>query len=612
MDRNNIIGISLIFVILIGWYFWMGKQREQYLKSLPPTPDTLVTSPTIDTFTAPINLNPEDSASRLIAEKQFGDWASSAIGTTQLSTLENEVFKVTFSNQGGRITQVELKNYDKEYMVNKKDRAKTKVLLLEDSKNQYTYQIPGSNSIIQTSDLFFQSQVNDRDITFQALSARGEKITLKYSLGANNYLIKHELRLDGFARAANENILLRWDNYMDKLEINENFEKYYSTMYFKSADEDPDYCSCRANDQKSFENNPLKWVSSSNQFFNTSIIAEQPFKGGELATVMMEATAPDLKQTSARLILNPISQQGGLSVPMTMYVGPNDFNNLRALGVNLEDIIPFGRSLFGTINRWIIRPLFDFLASFIGSKGIVILILTLIVKLLLYPFSYKTLASQAKMSALKPQMAVIREKYKDDQQTQQMETMKLYREFGVNPLGGCLPTLLQMPIWFALYRFFPASIEFRQASFLWAHDLSSFDVFFRLPFELPFGIGSHISLLTLLWTASTLAYTYYNSKMMDMSAVNPAFQWMQYLMPVMFMVYFNSYASGLTLYLLFSNLLNIAQTVGSQKFLFDTDKILLKLEENKKKPKKKGGFQERLEAALKEQQRIQQERQKKK
>ncbi len=610
MDRNNLIGISLIFLILIGWYYWMGKQREQYVQTQPLTADT-VTIPAIKSIPGDTNITNFDSISLLRATKTYGDWAGATIGSEETSMLENSVFKITFSNKGGRISQVELKDYDKEYMATQRERAKTKVLLLEDTKNRFNYQIPSSSGLINTSDLYFSPQIDGQDIVFSAQNSQGEKVRIKYSINPDNYLIKHELRLDGFARAANETIELQWDNYLDKLEINENFEKYYSTMYFKSADDDPDYCSCRSNDQKSFEN-PLKWVSSSNQFFNTSLIAENNFKGGELTTVMMDEQAHDLKQTTARLVLNPVSEQGGWKVPIAMYVGPNDFNNLRTLGVNLEDIIPFGRSIFGTINRWIIRPLFDFLASFIGSKGIVILILTLIVKLLLYPFSYKTLASQAKMSALKPQMAIIREKHKDDQQTQQMETMKLYREFGVNPLGGCLPTLLQMPIWFALYRFFPASIEFRQASFLWAHDLSSFDVFFRLPFELPFAIGSHISLLTVLWTASTLAYTYYNSKMMDMSTVNPAFQWMQYLMPVMFMVYFNSYASGLTLYLLFSNLLNIVQTVGSQKFLFDSDKILLKLEENKKKPKKKGGFQERLETALKEQQRIQQERQKKK
>jgi YidC/Oxa1 family membrane protein insertase len=279
----------------------------------------------------------------------------------------------------------------------------------------------------------------------------------------------------------------------------------------------------------------------------------------------------------------------------------------------MEDIVPFGWSIFGTINRWVIRPIFSFLSNLIGSKGIVILLLTLIVKSLVYPLTYKMLYSQSKMSALKPQLAKLKDKFKDDAQKVQMETMKIYREYGVNPAGGCFPMVLQMPIWFALYRFFPASIEFRQAPFLWANDLSSYDVFFRLPFSIPF-LGDHLSLFTFLWAVSMLVYTYYNSKMMDMGSMAsmPMMKYMQYLMPLMFVFFFNSYASGLTCYLLFSNLLNIGQTLVTKNYLIDNEKILVELDANKKKPKKKGGFQDRLQKALQEQQKVAAERAKKK
>jgi YidC/Oxa1 family membrane protein insertase len=348
-------------------------------------------------------------------------------------------------------------------------------------------------------------------------------------------------------------------------------------------------------------NQPIKWVSHSNQIFNSALIANESFGGGVFQTTMLTDSSENLKITSSVMGLplkgtNPTSE-------MTMYVGPNDFELLRHYHVNLEDVIPFGRSIFGTINRWVIRPTFNFLFSFIGSKGIVILLLTLLVKLALFPLSYKMLGSQAKMSALKPKLSHLKEKHKDDMQAQQMESMKIYREYGVNPLGGCFPVVLQMPVWFALYRFFPASIEFRQASFLWATDLSSYDVFTYLPWNIPF-YGDHISLLTLLWALSTIAYTYYNMQNMDMSNMNPALKYMQYFMPVMFLVFFNSYASGLTLYLLYSNLLNIAQTIGARRFLFDEDKIMERLNVNKAKPKKTGGFQARLEQAMKEQQRL--------
>jgi YidC/Oxa1 family membrane protein insertase len=207
-------------------------------------------------------------------------------------------------------------------------------------------------------------------------------------------------------------------------------------------------------------------------------------------------------------------------------------------------------------------------------------------------------------------MEGVKEKYKDDQQQQQMETMKMYREFGVNPLGGCMPMVLQMPIWFALYRFFPASIEFRQAGFLWANDLSSYDIFWKLPFEIPFGFGAHISLFTLLWAITTLIYTYYNTRHMDMGA-NPAMKYMQYIMPIMFMGFFNSFAAGLTCYLLFSNLINITQTIVTKNYIIDNEKINRELEAYKQKPKKKKGFQQRLEKALKEQQAIQEQQKKK-
>jgi YidC/Oxa1 family membrane protein insertase len=292
-----------------------------------------------------------------------------------------------------------------------------------------------------------------------------------------------------------------------------------------------------------------------------------------------------------------------------MYIGPNEYKRLEGLATDIEEIIPFGSSIFGTINRWAIRPFFDFLSSFIGSKGIVIIALIFLIKMLLYPLMYKTLYSQAKMGALKPEIDQIKAKNKDDNQKQQVETMKLYQEYGVSPLGGCLPMLLQAPIWYALFRFFPASITFRQEPFLWATDLSSYDVLFNLGFEIPF-FGSHVSLFTLLWAISTVAYTYYSMQNVDMSA-NPAMKYVQYFMPIMFLAFFNNYASGLTCYMFFSNMINILQTVVTKKYIFDEDKIRKELLAEKAKPKKKGGFQAKLEEAMKQQQALQEQRKKK-
>jgi len=296
------------------------------------------------------------------------------------------------------------------------------------------------------------------------------------------------------------------------------------------------------------------------------------------------------------------------SFAMHIYAGPNEFERLYSRGIGLEDVIPYGWNIFGTINRWVIRPLFTWLSNFFASKGLVIFILTLIVKLALYPLTYRMLHSQSKMSALKPEIEKMKARFKDDSQKIQMETMKLYREFGVNPLGSCLPMVLQLPIWFALYRFFPAAIDFRQQGFLWASDLSSYDEFIRLAFTIPFGFGSHISLFTVLWAFTTLIYTYYNSRHMDFGS-QPAMKYMQYLMPLFFLGFFNSYASGLTAYLLFSNIINITQTIVTKNYIIDQKKIKAAMDIYSKKPKKKkkGGFQERLQNALEEQRKVQEQ-----
>jgi YidC/Oxa1 family membrane protein insertase len=297
---------------------------------------------------------------------------------------------------------------------------------------------------------------------------------------------------------------------------------------------------------------------------------------------------------------------------MMIYTGPNEFNRLRSYHSSLEDIIPFGASLFGAINRWVIHPILDLLSMLVGNKGVVILMLTLLVKLLVYPLTYRMVLSQSKMAALKPRLDELKKKFGDDQQAMSMETMKLYSEFKVNPLGGCLPIFLQMPIWFSLYRFFPAAIEFRQHSFLWATDLSSFDSIMQLPFQLPFGAGNHLSLFTIIWVVTTLWYTWYSMKQMDTSSMQndqmKVMKYMQYTMPVFFMFFFNSFASGLTLYLCFSNILNISQTVLTKRFLIDKDKIMEELEANRNKPKKTGGWRAKFEETMKEQQRIQAEK----
>lgn len=622
MDKNTIIGLVLITILLFTWARLNSPSQEELdrqkrvkdsielaSKQEIATPDSTSRQPST------AKVVPSDTANVQQLSGEYGAFASAATGTEATEVLENDLFKVTFSNKGGRIKEVELKKYYKITEDSNFHEIKTVLKLLEDPKNRFEYFLPvqgSSKGMVSTQDLFFTASKQGNSITFRATANNGAYFEQKYSIGTGNYNIDYNLSYNGLAnviKPGSQSMILNWYDYLDKIEKNHKYERMYTTVYFKKAKDSPDYCNCSKDDKQESKNEPIKWVSNVNQFFNSSLIAETPFEEGKFETVVFDEKNEDLKLLKSEIRV-PLDASGTGSFPMKMYVGPNEFNRLREYKLDLEDVIPYGRSILGTINRWVFRPIFNFLSTFIGSKGLIILLLTLFVKVCLYPISYKMLYSQSKMSALKPKVEELKSKYPDDQQKQSMESMKLYQEFGVNPLGGCLPMLLQMPIWLSLYRFFPAAIEFRQASFLWATDLSSYEVFARLPYDIP-GYGSHFSLFAFLWAISSLAYTYFTMKDVDMSA-NPAMKWMQYIMPLTFLFLFNSVAAGLSYYMLVSNLLNIGQTVITRSYIIDHDKIKHELEEYRKKPKKEGGFRSRLENAMKEQQKQQQAKPKKK
>lgn len=611
--------MALLFGIFLLWSMLNMPSREEAMerqrvqdsialaRQALETPSEPLATAVVEDTSAMVSA---DSVAQVALTGRYGNFAPAAQGDERTYVLENDEVRITFSNKGGRITEVLLKKYEKILLDEDKQEYKAPLFLLEDAKNTFEYLIPVGNQVVRSQELYFSASQQAGAIIFTAEGANGTSFTQTYRLPAEGYTIDYDIALSGIPYSGTS-LKLNWINYLDKIEKNSGYEKYYTSVYYKEIEEDsPDYCSCRRDDTDDLSSTPLKWVSHSNQFFNSSLIADERFTGGVLQTEMLDDESDDLKVLKSELQI-PLAGTPNEEIGMTLYLGPNDFENLREFHLALEDIIPFGMSIFGTINRWVIRPLFNLLSSGVVNQGIVILLLTLLVKLVLYPLTYKMLHSQAKMSVLKPQLAKLREKHKDDMQKQQLETMKVYREYGVSPLGGCLPMLAQMPIWFALYRFFPASIEFRQAEFLWATDLSSYDVFVNLPFDIPF-YGAHISMFTLLWAVSTVMYTYYNMRFMDMGAManQKIFLYMQYFMPVMFLFFFNNYASGLTLYLLFSNIINIGLTLGTKQFIFDDEKIMAELNLNKEKPKKRSGFSQRLEQALKEQQRMAEQRKK--
>lgn len=613
-DSNRIIGIILIVVISFVYIkFFAPDVSELEAQAQAETADSssvnIEAEQAEDVSEELIVENLPDSV--LIAEKAstFGVFAPASVGSNEIISIENADLKLDISSKGGKIVAAHIKGYDKVLEGENNEEIKEELQLLNNAKNKFAYEFILNQGLkVSSEDLYFQTEVKGNEVVLTANLDTGAKFVQSYKLGDAGYNVDYDVQLTGLSNYLDLSaggLKLNWVNYLEKLEKNSDYERNYSTVYFKPADDSADHCSCTGSDTEEPEGK-LKWISATNQFFNTSMIAGSTFKSGTFETEVFDGESDVLKKVSATVVL-PSEELSGFN--MDMYIGPNKFENLREYDVELTEIVPFGSSIFGTVNRWIIRPVFNFFSKYFNNLGIAIILLTLVVKLALYPLQYKMIHSQAKMGVLKPKLAALKEKHPNDQQKVQMETMKMYQEYGVNPLGGCMPIVLQMPIWFALYRFFPASIEFRQESFLWATDLSSYDVFASLPFEIPF-YGDHVSLFTILWAGTTVIYTFYNSRHMDMSA-NPAMKYMQYFMPIMFLFVFNNYASGLTTYLFFSNVLNIAQTVITKKVISD-EKLMNELESNKNKPKKAGGFAARLEKAVAESQKMKEQQEKNK
>lgn len=621
---STYIGMGLIFLLLFLWMQYSAPpkktpeqiQAEQTAQtSQAQQSQNQAIAPTTPTTAAPNQAPVSETEQNGMLIAKFGAFAPAATGQEQFEVLENDLVRITFTSKGGRIKEVFLKKFEKILTDTAGKDVKSPLRLLEDDQNRFEYELPVGNTAngkVLTSDLYFTPVKNGNTLTFRADAGEGRYLEQTYTLTPDNYRIDYRIAGNGLENVLTQKELhFYWENHLDKLERNQTYERTMSSVYYQSSDK-TDYCNCRQDDTKSLGEKPVLWFSHSNQFFNTSIVAQDFLFTQFTGEVKVFGDAdPNLKRLKT---MATIPFEKG-SASMALYSGPNEFDRLRGFGVSLQDLIPFGASIFGAINRWVIHPMMELLSRFIGSQGLVILMLTLLVKLLVYPLTYRMVLSQSKMAALKPRLEDLKKKHGDDQQAMSVETMKLYSEYGVNPLGGCLPIFLQMPIWFALYRFFPASIEFRQQSFLWATDLSSYDSIFNLPFHLPFGAGAHISLFTLIWVATTLWYTWYSMKQMDASSMQnndqmKVMKYMQYTMPVFFMFFFNNFASGLTLYLCFSNILNIGQTLVTKEFLIDKEKIKAQLELNKSKPKKQSGFRARLDAAMKEQQRQQEEKNK--
>ncbi len=606
MDRNSIIGLLLIGLILISFSIWNQPTAEEIAAS-NQTRDSIEAAeqikatqkPTVATQTPVLpeaipmdSLEGADSLKSALLVNKYGVFAASAEGEAKLYYLENNLMKVAFTNKGGRVHSVELKNY--------KTYHQQPLVLFESDTTAFGLNFFAQNRDISTNGLFFEPiQDKKGKISFRLRSSGTGYVEYMYTLPDDSYMMDFSINLSGMDQviASNINYLeLDWKQHIYKQEKSIEMERNNSTVYYKFPDDEAEYLSETDNDKDNLTTK-VKWVSFKQQYFNTTLIAKTAFeKPTKIETIHYEGQDSLAKYMHASFTI-PYSHKPYENFDMTFYFGPNHYQTLKQLDLGMEKLVPLGWGIFGWVNRFLVIPIFNFLNKFDMNYGIIILILTIAIKLLLLPLTYKAYLSTAKMKVLKPEMDEIQAKHKEDPMKGQQELMAMYRKAGVNPLGGCFPMLLQMPILIAMFRFFPASIELRQESFLWADDLSTYDSILNLPFTIPF-YGDHVSLFTILMTISTLMYTYLNSQM---TAANPQMKWVMYLMPVMFLGIFNNYSAGLSYYYFLANMISFGQ-----QFLFraavDEKAIHAKIQENKKKPQSqtKSKFQQRLEQMARE------------
>ena len=622
MDRNTITGLLLIGAILIGYSLWMKPNAEQQAAeqqaqdsiALVQAEATLKVEEELATFRAEedsavetvevdsIEMALRDSLERLTRKKQFGSFASAAEGEEVFHILENDFVRLTLSNKGAAPVSAELLNYVTF------DSLPLYLFDNETSSFDFTFWINNSQEL-NSRDLFFvpvETAMSSNSAVYRMYGeAQDQYIELTYTLPeGESYMVDANIQvvnMDPLLRASEDQFQLNWQIHAPVHERSRKAEQDVTTIYYKYMDGEMDYISATSFEAEDLEAS-TKWISFKQQFFSATIIAEQGFSKDNAQIETIELDDPKYTEGFRAQLTMDFANERDPSFPMKLYLGPNHYQTLADLDLGLEDQIELGWTIFGWVNRWLVIPVFNFLDENTGlGYGIIILILTLLIKLLLFPLTWKNYVSSARMKALKPEIDEINEKMKDkDAVAKQQATMTLYRQAGVNPMAGCIPMVLQMPILYAMFRFFPASIELRQQSFLWAKDLSTYDSIYQLPFDIPM-YGDHISLFTVLMAISTFFYSKYN---MDMAgggnAQMPQMKMMIYLMPVMLLVFFNNYSSGLSYYYFMANVMSMAQQFIIKRWFIDEDAIRPKIQANKKKPKKTSGFQARLEKMAKD------------
>lgn len=637
MDRNTIIGLVLIAAIFIAYFLWMQPSQEE-LQERRANQDSIAAAQRKADSVRIANEILLEEQRRAEAETRvetvveptetdlqglYGMFAGVAAGTNEIYTVETDIYKIGISSQGGKIVYVELKDYQ--------TWDSLPLVLIDSDSSLFGFTFLAGTRSYNTNQFYFEPVISGAGMSNNQVKISGDQtfdigmriftnnesgernqdsyIEYLYTFAGNEHMLGFTVNFVGMQGLIDDlrgSIDLEWAADLRKQEksVGSNFGATMggSTVYYKIYDDKVDYLSETKDDEEMLKDR-IKWVSFKQHFFSSTIIPATYFEDPIFRTQEIESPSSDryLKSTYMKVGV-PYDGMSNYSVEMDFYFGPNKYNILRKYKLDLERQLPLGWSFFliQWINRYAVIPVFNFLGSFGWNYGIVILVLTILLKLVLFPITYKTYMSSARMRVLKPEIDELNKKFpkKEDAMKKQQATMSLYKRAGVNPMSGCFPVLLQLPILIAMFRFFPASIELRQQSFLWATDLSTYDSILNLPFNIPF-YGDHVSLFTLLMTISTLIYTYMNNQMMTTGTQQmPGMKTMMYIMPIMFLGIFNGYASGLSYYYFLVNIITFGQMFIFRKVV-NEDKIYQKIQENKKKPVKKSSFQKRLEDAAK-------------
>lgn len=540
-------------------------------------------------------------------------------GDSTTTLLENDLISLEISNKGGIISRASLKEYSRYDSV--------PVQLLAPGESDYSFILSSEDQHFNTGEFYFTpTVVNDSTVLMSLDLGNGATWGLRYTLPKDSYTVTMDVVQTDMAQVIPQNISemeFNWNSRMHRNEAGRMFEERNSSLTYMLGDGDVDDLSESKDDGEEI-NERLRWIACKNQFFSSVLIARTPFTSASLESTVLEDNPDFLKQMNVKTTVEYSSLHAN-PASFVFYLGPNSYPLLDDLqneiipdqNLHLTKLIPLGWTLFRWINTWIVIPTFDFLGGFISNYGIIILLLTIFIKIILFPFTYKSYQSQAKMRILAPEIKEINDKWPGNENAmkRQQETMALYSRAGANPMSGCLPLLLQMPILIAMFNFFPSAIELRGQSFLWAHDLSAPDAILSWTTNIPFissTFGNHISLFCLLMTATNIIYTYINMQSQAQTASMPGMKWMMYLMPLMFLVFFNNYAAALSYYYFLSLLITIVQTYIVRRVVSE-EKVRETMKANAKKPRKKSGLMARLEEAQRQQQQLlkEQERQRK-